>query len=767
MTNYKVFEDHTISLNNGLNIFSGPNGYGKTSFFDAVEFLITGTMRRIKENDAIDGKRAFATNFLARNPKKDVIIRGEFVSDNQTEGSNFTVVKCIRQGTSKKQNNPKNLEDITTTYILNSFDASLESGEQYNRHPNEKLCNLLGENSQSRYQTIYYIEQEDRLNFFKYKERERVYNLEFLFGINEEIQRLHEIKNAVSKLAKISKAISSYREVLEQQLTPSHQSANTLAVDYLKLLSVEKKWDAKDVIITTIDERDTILSELATLKAFRENLDSYMIDVQNQKITQLLNDELSLKYYVYNGLIGLDKNAYTVWSTSYSFLTTQLSLIESKELLQIDFLTLGDYVESSEDIELVSKIKKIETSTSQTQNSLVELMRLREELKVAYRKSINDELSICPFCGQDWVTTELLNEKFDKRKTELTNKMQLSSKELIVLKEQLMQRIENVYLPLINTNLQSIKENSIFSFYREKERQIHEAATSVSAQLKELGIEFVFTGIDNSKLLKDNCALLAEKIKLAKQDLPDSYYGAKNKYKFEQVFNSSFANEAEARILSLASINKKVEYIKYRFVICQEEKREQLNTIKETEAFISTKLDAQISQYMQAYDESIAEYREQIIAAIEIPFFIYSSRILQSYPEGRDFYRHGVVLQTNKASKLSAGIDSIRFVAPGKDHDILYTMSSGQLSGVLLSFTLALYKTFSDTKLNTLFIDDPVQSMDELNIISFVELLKSEFSGIQLIISTHEESFAQYAHYKYQKTKISTQVIHLNEQVKV
>ena len=42
LDNYKLFENFTLEFNKGLNIFDGPNGYGKTSLFDAIEFLITG-----------------------------------------------------------------------------------------------------------------------------------------------------------------------------------------------------------------------------------------------------------------------------------------------------------------------------------------------------------------------------------------------------------------------------------------------------------------------------------------------------------------------------------------------------------------------------------------------------------------------------------------------------------------------------------------------------------------------------------------------------
>lgn len=41
-----------------------------------------------------------------------------------------------------------------------------------------------------------------------------------------------------------------------------------------------------------------------------------------------------------------------------------------------------------------------------------------------------------------------------------------------------------------------------------------------------------------------------------------------------------------------------------------------------------------------------------------------------------------------------------------------------------------------------MLIDDPVQCMDDLNIVSFVELMRIEFQDIQLLISTYENSFA-------------------------
>ena len=158
---------------------------------------------------------------------------------------------------------------------------------------------------------------------------------------------------------------------------------------------------------------------------------------------------------------------------------------------------------------------------------------------------------------------------------------------------------------------------------------------------------------------------------------------------------------------------------------------------------------------MKDWKISIDKYQGNIISQIEIPFYIYSARILQSYQGGQ-----GILIR-DKAGKEE--LNSIRFTTPNEEHDILYTMSSGQLSGILLAFSLALHKVFVNNGLNMMLIDDPVQCMDDLNIVSFVELIRTEFPDIQLLISTHENSFAGYIGYKYKKYGLSVQRCNLKE----
>ena len=83
LDNYKLFENFTLDLKNGLNIFDGPNGYGKTSLFDAIEFLITGDIKRVTTCEVLDGKCKYQKVFFAKDYKKDVIIKAEFCKNDK------------------------------------------------------------------------------------------------------------------------------------------------------------------------------------------------------------------------------------------------------------------------------------------------------------------------------------------------------------------------------------------------------------------------------------------------------------------------------------------------------------------------------------------------------------------------------------------------------------------------------------------------------------------------------------------------------------
>ena len=64
-------------------------------------------------------------------------------------------------------------------------------------------------------------------------------------------------------------------------------------------------------------------------------------------------------------------------------------------------------------------------------------------------------------------------------------------------------------------------------------------------------------------------------------------------------------------------------------------------------------------------------------------------------------------------------------------------------------------------------IDDPVQSMDDINMISLIELFRNEFNDNQIFVSTHEEEIQKYILYKFMKYNLPvTRVDVMNKDIR-
>ena len=108
--------------------------------------------------------------------------------------------------------------------------------------------------------------------------------------------------------------------------------------------------------------------------------------------------------------------------------------------------------------------------------------------------------------------------------------------------------------------------------------------------------------------------------------------------------------------------------------------------------------------------------------------------------------------------------DSQIYIRPThRDQEVTYTLSSGQLSATVISLMLVLNKVFNHSKFGTLLIDDPLQTLDEINSHSLVELLKYNFSEQQIIISTHEDRYSKFIRYKYDKFNLYSRSIRMKD----
>lgn len=113
----------------------------------------------------------------------------------------------------------------------------------------------------------------------------------------------------------------------------------------------------------------------------------------------------------------------------------------------------------------------------------------------------------------------------------------------------------------------------------------------------------------------------------------------------------------------------------------------------------------------------------------------------------------------------SEDVEDIQFVnSPQDNQDILYSMSSGQLSAVALSFLLCMNQAYGAHKAcSILLIDDPVQTIDDVNMVGLVDILRYGFGDRQIFISTHEQSFEWFLRYRYSKAGKNVKIFNMKD----
>ncbi|NSU40061.1 hypothetical protein HRG85_05205 [Enterococcus faecalis] len=167
------------------------------------------------------------------------------------------------------------------------------------------------------------------------------------------------------------------------------------------------------------------------------------------------------------------------------------------------------------------------------------------------------------------------------------------------------------------------------------------------------------------------------------------------------------------------------------------------------------KFKEKIDAVFNIYNLKKKNYLETLISKLEITLYIYTGKIIQNYPGG-----FGVFMSIESKGSY------LKFLANYNDDiDIFSKLSTGQLSAFVISLVLAMNRKFSTKEFSLLLIDDPVQSMDELNVSSFVDLLRNEFSDYQVIVSTHEERISNFFKYKYKMSNLNTESINVRKKL--
>lgn len=779
--NFKCFDDKKyyefcIDYDKSPVVLSGPNGFGKTTFFDAVELIFSKNITRFDKE--IEKKNTnLGKNILLNQANQDGYVvltlkRGEnefltLFAKILNSNHKIDVENSIYYGYSSKYICTEELDGVILGY--NNWKNVIDS---------ETLIRYRIKN----FNVYYYVSQAESVHFLKRTISDRKNAMDVLLNtgfieerkklvsnligsrnktsgylINDEIISLdNKIKNLATKLKTLLKTNTNTQTGVEK-------------IENIDLGLYEKDsdlyfWDNSNIVeLDTYSIKKGIYS-LSSIISFLENEIDYRNYQWNENILKIIDGNSIVDYVNYRDYIVNDSVSIKKIEQQLEKWDSMIQIYNSTLLYRQDSLDAANYKE--QDAVMLKKLvpELYEYDFSLIKNISNEIVNLRENLSINQKaidkltsarnalknaKNEYDEKGTrCPFCNTEFNDLRLLNEGFEEVGKLLKSESGNLGERIVLKNNELVDAIEEVK-EILRPYVYGLDGNSINLIIKKKASlkgfaSDHGRVANVDELVKYLVAIEYSSEKEEDNLVLDIKRTLSGMIKMIQNEKFNTLY---DKYGYVDVEKryGKFINEMKGQV-SLEMLKRKVLYLEK---LNYEKENMEINEIKqEMKKLILrkekvTKVRQRLNDLSKLYDNKIEEYKNITLKKLRVPLLIYTGKILQDYQNGL-----GVFVSR----------DEMRFVSNGDaKHDILNTFSSGQLSGFVLAFLFAMNKQYikpSSDDIGFILIDDPVQTMDDVNISSLIEVLRNDFADKQIILSTHEidkENYILYKFYKYNK----------------
>jgi len=781
--NFKSFYNPTLFdlSEKDIVIFDGPNGFGKTTVFDAIELCFTKEIGRIFHTDT----KKKESHFLKNKANEDTLIFLELIEADQTK---VVIFVKIPANTSKTEN--KTRSNAVEHKLIKLWPTDFSKLEYINYDKTGRTLAEIIDNQElaSTFSLFNYVQQEETCHFLKQSEIERHKQISYLFGTNKESNERDNFKS-------IQTALSNKIGVIKDKSKDKLDSKNKIEENYSQVFARFK--DTENIEpsgaisqITNLDDKPK--EQLSIHKRHLSNINwaiknssllvklllNYQIDVMVEQKEQQITDLL---------LVGVTKS-YTEVKKLYKHIKW-LNIVEDKTN---KYQKLINAYEQSPNEITIDKLRsfglafpKLQVASKERLNDYRILVKgqgsyekvlnnintSRANLKKHYEDHLDSTKHTqnveCPLCGDLKISNDQLWIEYTEQAQKFETLISESSTQLKNIEKEL---LEDFIKPIIVKSKHFIKQYLQYTELKNvlSKRLITEARWDGMQRIKrwinENKIEYTDLVNQNVLLENENCTqqnilLLKSRIRALSESVETDldYSTIKNSLFFYGLkYSGQNLTLSDGNVIQHKDILHDTDYVSYLEYKSESSELklldDEINKIAKQENALNEKLK-DIKKIIASYTKQIKNYESSVAKQIAIPFYIYSSKILQTRPDG-----NGIFLQTAETTKEN---NYIRFVSDlAEDHDAWNTMSSGQLSGLIISFMLAMNKVYP-TNLATLLIDDPVQTMDEINMASFVQLLKYEFPETQIVLSTHERKVSNYFSYRYQESELELETINM------
>lgn len=760
VSSFKAFKHIYLDLGeSSLLTLDGPNGYGKTSIFDAIELLLTGQISRIQNlfNTLLTrNKRDYTDNLFwnSRSGENDLCIKIEFIND----GRKLVLARYCQAAIFKKPvNNRADKYENFKLYELPEFESS--DFTKINLRDNNFLDEIFGKNFRENFSFLNYLEQgQNRLLHTRVDERkEKLGNLFNTSDIEAEIESCNIVYSKLTryinnpertaKVASLKEEISTLKDTLQAE-------AGIIEYKKLSTTDVQPRWD-KEILFSTYSSVDHAAYQESVRKiiALLPLKATIKTRVHNETIDDDINrNEESLRSIAQFGkdLGKLDvlesiKKGIDELKRSANIIKRGATVIKLEEARSLPCWADGrlEWFESQ-----INSRNSLQEKNSANANVIAELERLKRQLLGEHMKSYPDE-QLCPLCGADWEDHKSMSDAIEARTKQISESLDQDGKDLVNLIAAM-----DAELKLIDTFIQDSLKLLTPTF----ESNLHAALTRIKLRLPAItqlleklqseNIQFTdsFTEIDG--LVDERLEKIKEILRNKKQVEADALALPED---WRETTNSAFKDLQDFYIVTAEDLKDKEQYISIKAYEAQSSRLQTcINDLKliEKETLAAQKAQRNIEKLRNTLKKTEQNYTDQTISAIEFIFHIYSGRLIQNYQRGL-----GLFIESREGTQL-------RFLTAEKsEHDAVMSMSSGQVSALSLAFFLALNKVYARVPL--ILIDDPSQSLDEVNVASLTDLLRCELKHCQLVVSSHEEDISAYMRYRFDRAGLTTSSLNM------